>query len=198
VRREALSILRGGAPHSLRFEPQRSLKPETARSESSASFFCCFAPPDVKEKSSIMMSLASILNDLRPEVAKLGSDLSNLRGPIEAALQQLQQAFAGVNASLQPSQASANALKLIYVAILQESISKAMVSTQFNVATAINDLWLHLDSLQKGSNSQDPLSEAEMLKLQRLMDNRARLCEVLSNVLKATNETAKPAIRNLR
>ncbi len=145
-----------------------------------------------------MMSLASILNDLRPEVAKLGSDLSNLRGPIEAALQQLQQAFAGVNASLQPSQASANALKLIYVAILQESISKAMVSTQFNVATAINDLWLHLDSLQKGSNSQDPLSEAEMLKLQRLMDNRARLCEVLSNVLKATNETAKPAIRNLR
>lgn len=143
-----------------------------------------------------MMSLGTVLKALQPEIAKLGSDLSNLRGPLEATLQQMQNILGGMN--VPQTQVSSAASKLLYVAVLQEAIQKAMATPQFNVATAINDLWIHLDAVPKAGVGLDANAGMQMLKLQRLMESKSKLVEALSNVMKAQHDTAKSVIQNMR
>jgi hypothetical protein len=158
-----------------------------------------------------------MLSSLGLEASKLSRDIAvtmaGAQSEVQKLLQNLAANFAGVAGSKAAAQPAAGGSgnvtqavgKLVFISVLQEAIDKASKSQHFNVETAINDLWNHLDSARKfatSASSAGPTpsvgSSIELQKLQNMMSRRADMFRALSNVMQKYDQTAKSVIQNMR
>jgi hypothetical protein len=155
-----------------------------------------------------------MLSALGIEMNTLSRDLANTMAGAQAdvhrVLQQLTTMFAGAKSGLPPppevpGKVSQAIGKLVFISVLNEAIDKASKNPHFNVETAVNDLWVHLESARKVSTSSaapgapsPPMSEGEMRKLQDALAKRAEMFRLLTNLSQARHEMSKSIIQNMR
>lgn len=92
-------------------------------------------------------------------------------------------------------------VRLAYVAILKAAMDKATGTRLFNLETAINDLWVHLEELKRlqvAPQSGIGGGQVEFAKLQHLIQERSTMFDLLSRILKQYDDTAKSVINNMR
>jgi DNA-binding transcriptional regulator GbsR (MarR family) len=153
-----------------------------------------------------------MLSALGLEVNKLSRDISVTLSGAQTEIQNLMRNLAGAfgdavaQKTAAPGKVSQAIGKLVYISVLQEAIDKASRTQHFNVETAINDLWTHLDSARKfasaASNTPSaPSSSGAMMETQRLqqaMQKRAEMFNMLNNIMKQQHEMSKSIIQNMR
>ncbi|HJQ61087.1 MAG TPA: hypothetical protein VJ890_29550 [Vineibacter sp.] len=153
-----------------------------------------------------------VIGRFGPEVGKLleelgvtSTALQTLAQELDAAtgdaapLKNLADAFAGAKpgtatAMLGPNNPPKLALKLAFAAVLHDAIGKALKSQAFNVETAINDLWIRLDSVR---GLQKPSIDVETMKLKRLIDKRSQMFDMLKGIMEKYDATAKGVIQGI-
>ena len=155
-------------------------------------------------------STSILLSALNVEMGSLGRDMAAATANLPDMLQALQKSLSGIGgaastagaAQLAAGQMSQVVAKVVFVAVLNEAINKASKSTHFNVETAINDLWVHLDAARKFSSSGgaagSPSIDVETQKLKRSMQKRAELFDVLGKIMERHNQSAKNVIQSMR
>ena len=161
-------------------------------------------------------STSQMLSSLGLEASKLSRDIAvtmaGAQTEVQKLLQNLAAGFASAAGSKAGSQAAASSGnvthavgKLVFISVLQEAIDKASKSQHFNVETAINDLWNHLDSARKfasSASSAGPTPAAspniELQKLQNMMSRRADMFRALNDVMQKYDQSAKNVIQNMR
>lgn len=151
---------------------------------------------------------SQLLSQLNLEVGKMAEEaaksLGDLKGSLAALSQAFQQAAQGKGGNADFSRAvqvTALALKLAYVAVLQAAVEKATKSQNFNVETAINDLWTSLDSVKKlgaGQQQGSPSIDVETMKLKRMIDKRSQMFDVLGKIIEKYDQTARSVMQNMR
>ncbi len=155
---------------------------------------------------------SSLLSALNVEMGSLGRDMAAATANLPDMLQALQKSLSGVGgtastagaAKLAAGQMSQVVAKVVFVAVLNEAINKASKSAHFNVETAINDLWVHLDAARKfsgGGNAgaaASPSIDVETQKLKRMIQKRADLFELLSKIMERYDQSAKNVIQSMR
>jgi hypothetical protein len=156
-------------------------------------------------------NIAQLLPKLNIEVGKLISEFANMQIPITGLLKSVQDATqpaAGVTVPGGPFGSLAGSLgplvtRLAYVAVLKEAMDKATNSKTFNIETAVNDLWIHLEAIKKlGSAPATAASggaggAVELAKLRDMLDKRQQLFQILTDMTRMYNETARGMIQNL-
>ena len=155
---------------------------------------------------------ASILSALNVEMGSLGRDIAS-NSNVSAMLQNLQKSLESIGsttatmppAALTGQQLSQVVTKIVFVSVLNEAINKASKNAHFNVETAINDLWVHLDAARKFSGggsaaraAGSPSTDVEMQKLKRMMQKRAELFSVLGAIMTKYDQSAKNVIQSMR
>jgi hypothetical protein len=154
-----------------------------------------------------MTSFTSILTKLRPELLKLGAEVSNSRGLFDSVSHQLASIVSKIDPLLsggkvsggaipQSLDLSALALKIAYVSALQGAVKKAMATPHFNVETAINDLWIQLDSVRKLNVQPGQALDLALLRIPH--ENQRQLFEALGEMLKAHSELMHGVVKNTR
>lgn len=143
------------------------------------------------------------LSQLGMEVSNLGRDVNAAAAAMPAMMQSILGSFvgAGANAPANPGaagQAKQTLVKLAFVSVLQEAMDKASKSQHFNVETAINDMWIHLDSVRQMAKATSPAdSDAASLRLQHSLQKRSQLFSLINEALKTQNDMNMAVIRNL-
>jgi len=90
-------------------------------------------------------------------------------------------------------------VRLSYIAILKEAMNKAKDGKLFNVETAINDLWVHLDSLKRMGGGPTLASggaaatSQELSKLAAMIEKRGALFRALSGLVQAQSQAHRAA-----
>ena len=156
---------------------------------------------------------AKLLSALNIEMGSLGRDMAAATANVPAMLQSMQKSLGGVasTASTMPAvalaagQLSQVVAKVVFVSVLTEAIDKAGKNAHFNVETAINDLWVHLDAARKFSGggaaagaAGSPSFGLEAKKLQRMVQKRAQLFDVLGEIMQKYDQSAKNVIQSMR
>ena len=155
---------------------------------------------------------SSLLSALNVEMGSLGRDMAAATANLPDMLQALQKSLSGIGgtastagaAKLAAGQLSQDVAKVVFVAVLTEAINKASKSAHFNVETAINDLWIHLDAARKFSGGGNagaagsPSIDVETQKLKRAMQKRAELFDVLGKIMERYDQSAKNVIQSMR
>lgn len=155
---------------------------------------------------------STLLSALNVQMGSLGRDMAAATANLPEMLQALQKSLSGVGstastaatAKLAAEQISQVVAKVVFVAVLNEAINKAGKSAHFNVETAINDLWIHLDAARKFSGRGNaaaggsPSIDVETQKLQRMMQKRAELFDVLGKIMEKHDQSAKNVIQSMR
>ena len=151
----------------------------------------------------------NFLSQLGIEVDNLGRDVGAAAAAMPAMMQSLQGLFGGGAAAgafpgafpnpSQDGQIKQTLTKLAFVSVLQEAMDKASKNPHFNLETAINDMWVHLEAVGKlagATSSAD--SEAALIRLQQSMQRRGQLFSMISEIMKSQHDSQMSAIRNLR
>jgi hypothetical protein len=155
---------------------------------------------------------STLLAALNVEMGSLGRDMAAATANLPGMLQALQKSLGGIAstastaaaAKLAAGQMSQVVAKVVFVAVLNEAINKASKSANFNVETAINDLWVHLDAARKFSGAGNagaagsPSIDVEIQKLKRTMQKRADLFDVLGKIMERYDQSAKNVIQSMR
>lgn len=156
---------------------------------------------------------SSLLSALNLEIGSLARDMAALTTNLPAMQQALQKSLGGIGSAASTTSASSVAAgqvsqavaKVVFVAVLSEAINKASRSAHFNVETAINDLWVHLDAARKfsggGANAGaagSPSIDVETKKLKRMIQKRSELFDVLGKIMEKYDQSAKNVIQNMR
>jgi hypothetical protein len=95
------------------------------------------------------------------------------------------------------------AVRLSYIAVLKAAIDTAAEAGKtFNLETAINDLWVHLESVKRLASGTTVKGDSgnidiETGKLKRLIDKRAQMFDILKKIVDSYNETAKNMTSNM-
>jgi hypothetical protein len=135
------------------------------------------------------MRSSNFLSQLGIEVGKLGHD-------VNAAAGAFPNPFANPGTAGKVKQ---TLTRLAFVSVLQEAMDKASKNQNFNLETAINDMWVHLDSVRKMAGATSLAeSDAASLRLQQAMQKRAELISLISEALKNQHEAQMSVIRNFR
>lgn len=143
------------------------------------------------------------LEGLGIEISKMANELNSITLPLQALKQQFEKALAPRGSSPGPPSADVNSLaaKVAYIAVLQSEIERATQNHHFNVLTAINDLWIKLDSVRNLAGtkpqSDSPSIDVEMMKLKRMIDKRSHMFEMIRQILHQQDETAKNVIQSM-
>jgi hypothetical protein len=74
--------------------------------------------------------------------------------------------------------------KIAYIAVLKAAIEKAGHANNFNVETAINDLWTHLDSVRRIDSPAPGGASMPLEKLKMSMQKNAALFDSMSQIVK--------------
>lgn len=157
-------------------------------------------------------NISSLLSALNLEIGSLGRDMAALTANLPAMQQTLQKALGDTGStastthapSVAAGQVSQAVAKVVFVAVLNEAINKASKSAHFNVETAINDLWVHLDAARKfsgggsASAAGSPSIDVETQKLKRMIQKRSELFDVLGKIMERYDQSAKNVIQNMR
>jgi hypothetical protein len=160
------------------------------------------------------------------ETGKLNAEFEHLQLPINDMLKSLQEMFRPLSAALVggslggplptgqhiPGMQGSTfrqgvmlslIVRFAYVAVLKEAIDKAVsASTKvFNLETAVNDLWVHIEAVKKlesvpGANDAGP--GIEMSKLRDSIEKRRQMFQALSDVMRSISESQKNITSNLR
>jgi hypothetical protein len=156
---------------------------------------------------------AQFLPKLNIEVSMLVSEFANMRVPLNELLQGFQDVSQGAQGIMvagalsQPGPMgglATLAIRIAYVAVLKEAVDKATLSRVFNVETAINDLLLHLESVRKLASVPATAAAGsagmtiELSKLRDMVDGRQELFQLLNEMMRNYNETAKGTVSNMR
>ena len=155
---------------------------------------------------------STLLSALNVEMGSLGRDMAAATANLPDMLQALQKSLSGIGSATSPKaapgfaagQLSQVVAKVVFVAVLNEAINKAGKSAHFNVETAINGLWVHLDAARKfsgGGNAAaagSPSIDVETKKLKRAMQKRAELFDVLGKIMERYDQSAKNVIQSMR
>lgn len=154
------------------------------------------------------VTVSALRSALNVEMGALGRELAASSATVPAMLQSVQKALrsGGTTSTtsaiaLEGERLSQVVAKIVFVSVLTDAISKASRSSHFNVETAINDLWVHLNStrrLSSGGDNTAPGIGVETQHLRRMIEKRAGLFSALSAVMKTKHDTAKNAIQNMR
>ena len=158
------------------------------------------------------LSTSQMLSGLGIEVNKLSRDISVTLSGAQTEIQNLMRNLTGAlgDAAMQKVAATGKVSqaigKLVYISVLQEAIDRANRNQHFNVETAINDLWTHLDSARKFSSAASntpsaPSSSSTMMetqKLQQAMQKRTEMFNMLSKILEKQHEMTKSIVQNMR
>jgi hypothetical protein len=168
------------------------------------------------------LSTSQLMATLGIETGKLNAEFEHLQMPINDMLKSLQEMFRPLSGDLVGGPVPTGQhlpgmqgstfrqgvmlsliVRLAYVAVLKEAIDKA-VSTGtrvFNLETAVNDLWVHIEAVKKlesvpGANNAGP--GIEMSKLRDSIEKRRQMFQALSDVMRNISETQKNIASNLR
>ena len=156
-------------------------------------------------------NVAQLLPKLNIEVGKLINEFANMQVPITGLLKSVQDATqpaAGVTVPGGPFGSLAGALaplatRLAYVAVLKEAMDKATNTKLFNLETAVNDLWIHLETIKKLGSAPATAANGggglaiEMAKLRDMIEKRRQMFQILSDIMRSYNETARGTVQNL-
>lgn len=157
---------------------------------------------------------SKLLSALNIEMGSLVRDMAAATANVPTIMQSLQQslgALGNMKASAMPAaspaagQLSQIVAKIVFVSILNAAIEKASKNAHFNVETAINDLWVHLDAARKfsagggsASAAGSPSIDVQTQKLQSMMQKRSQLFSVLSEIMSKYDQSAKNVIQSMR
>ena len=154
------------------------------------------------------MRSSNLLSQLGIEVGKLGRDVNAAAAAMPAMLQSLQGLFGAAVAGAVPNplanpgtagKVKQTLTRLAFVSVLQEAMDKASKNQNFNLETAINDMWVHLDAVRKMAGTTSLAeSDTASLRLQQLMQKRAELFSLISVALKNQHDAQMSVIRNFR
>lgn len=137
-----------------------------------------------------------MLSRLGIEVGRMGSELAGMQTPLSGLMKSMQDAF---QATMMPapgplgpvgSRLAPLILQLAFVAILKNAMEKAAAARLFNIETAKNDLWVHLDAISKSgtqpiaSATPDAVRILELSKLRDVMEKQQQLFQMLSDILR--------------
>lgn len=136
--------------------------------------------------------------------SSLGLEWNTLQRAMEACaaqmpemLHSMQSAYAGIGR--QTGNMRQSIAKAAFISALHQALDKAGKNPQFNLETAINDLWIHLDAVRRFSAAVNPVAiDGEAKKLQGMMQKRAQLFSVLGELMKLQDQAQTSVIRNLR
>lgn len=143
------------------------------------------------------LKVSEVLSKLGLEMNILQRDLEATAAGFPAMAQSLQSLLAGMGA--QPGSVGRFLTKAAFISALHEAIDKARKNPQFNLETAINDLWIHFDAVRKFSTAASPAAiDGEAKRLQGMMQKRAQLFSVLGELMKQRDQMQKSVIQNLR
>ncbi|MBL8674399.1 MAG: hypothetical protein IPK81_24575 [Rhodospirillales bacterium] len=136
---------------------------------------------------------------LADAISKVSTEVKDVLSNLTTMLNAASGGFQGASGQLERSQL---AMKLAFVAILEDAQRKAMASKSFNPATAALDLAVRLDALG-GVATPAPAGDgaakhADLYKLQQLVVDHAQLFDALSEVAKAQDGAARNIVRNTR
>jgi hypothetical protein len=156
---------------------------------------------------------STMLSALNIEMGSLGRDMAAVTANVPVMLQSLQKSLSDVAGTTSATPAAAHmaghvsqaVAKVVFVAVLNEAIDKASKSAHFNVETAINDLWIHLDTARKFSSgggnagpTASPSIDLETQKLKRMIQKRAQLFDLLGKIMERHNQLAKNVVQSMR
>lgn len=140
---------------------------------------------------------SQMLSGLGLEMINLRRGLEATAAQIPAMLQSLQSALAGMG--WQAGIVGQSIAKTAFISVLHATLDKASKNPQFNLETAINDLWIHLDAVRRFTSATNSATiDSEAKKLQGMMQTHVQLYSLLSEMIKARNEMQKGVVRNLR
>lgn len=137
-----------------------------------------------------------LLQSLNIEVSKMSTDLS---GSMKAMQSDLSMAFQTAGGKQTSPILSSLAAKVTFIVVLQAAIEKAIRTRHFNTATAINDLWIHLEAA-RGFGSEHPSSQSidtETMKLKSMIQKRSQMFDLLKSIMEKYDQTAKNVIQNI-
>jgi hypothetical protein len=158
---------------------------------------------------------SQLISQLGLEVDKMGDELAQAFGDMKGTLGGLSQAFqqatqgAGSALGLPAVQGQIGGLarKILFIAVLQAAIEKAGKNRHFNIETAINDLWISLDPVRKMGAAGDAQGlpavqrsaaiDVEMQKLQRMIQKRSQMFDMLRGIMEKYDATAKGVIQSM-
>jgi hypothetical protein len=142
-----------------------------------------------------------LLSKLNIEVGKMLNEFGDLKGLLGNLAQSFQQATQGKGGSLATGGLGLLAVKLGYIAVLQGAIEKAGKSQNFNIETAINDLWIALDAVKKlaaaGTQPGSASIDVETMKLKRMIQKRSQMFDMLRGIMEKYDATAKGVIQSM-
>lgn len=149
--------------------------------------------------SELLSKLGMESDKLSDAIRKISSEVQDSLSNLNTMFNAASGGFQGASGQIERSQI---ALKLAFVAILQDAQKKAMESKTFNPATAALDLAVRLDAMG-GVASAAPGGDggakpADLHKLQQLVNDHAQLFEALSSIAKAQDEVRRNIMRNIR
>ncbi len=144
--------------------------------------------------SQVLSSLGLEMNNLR---RGLEATIDGMAAQMPAMLQSLQSALAGMGG--QAGIVGQSITKTAFISVLHAALEKASKNPQFNLETAINDLWIHLDAVRRFTGASNVATiDSEAKKLQGMMRTHTQLFSLLSEMMKMRNEMQTGVIRNLR
>jgi hypothetical protein len=150
-----------------------------------------------------------LMSQLGMELDKMGRELADMRLSLSDLARSFKDAYEAPSAPLAtPLGAPSGKVgpliaKLAYIAVLKHAMEKAASAKHFNVETAINDLWIHLDAIKRlGSMQSTAASDAgsarELLKLRATMQKQQQMFQMLSDLMKGVRQTTQATLSTLR
>jgi hypothetical protein len=159
----------------------------------------------------VSQGLSDAMGNLAQDHSDMGGVIQGIKTDLDSVMRQAGVSPQGGLAPVPPGaggqvadQFRSHVSRLAYVTVLHKAIKRTRHQKNFNIETAMNDLWNALNGIKKGDKTNQQIASSpggapnQLPAVQNQMAQNMVLMQQMSSMMQSMNESAGTIIKNMK